>query len=152
MLVVDGLGHGPDAAVAAREAVRSLRRNLPALCPVPRVEALNAALRATRGAAVAVAHIDAARKLVRFSGLGNIVGDPCTTTIRLRHLVSQHGIAGQNTRRIEEYSYPWTEQTVLVMHSDGINTRLDLAALSRAPRASSRPRGRRAVSGLRARP
>jgi hypothetical protein len=42
--------------------------------------------------------------------------------------VSQHGIAGQNMRRIEEYTYPWTEQTVLVMHSDGINTRLDLAA------------------------
>jgi hypothetical protein len=80
VLVVDGLGHGPDAAVAAREAVRIFGESSGAL-PVPRVEALNAALRATRGAAIGVAHIDAARKLVRFSGLGNI-SDPCTTTIR----------------------------------------------------------------------
>jgi anti-sigma regulatory factor (Ser/Thr protein kinase) len=126
MLVVDGLGHGPNAAVAAREAVRVFGES-PGALPVPRVEALNAALRATRGAAVAVAHIDAARKIVRFSGLGNI-----SATIHeqdsVRHLVSQHGIAGQNSRRIEEYTYPWSEHAVLVMHSDGIATRLDLAA------------------------
>ena len=126
VLVVDGLGHGPDAAVAAREAVRIFGES-PGALPVPRVEALNAALRATRGAAIAVAHIDAARKLVRFSGLGNISGSLYDHD-SVRHLVSQHGTAGQNTRRIEEYSYPWTEQTVLVMHSDGITTRLDLAA------------------------
>jgi anti-sigma regulatory factor (Ser/Thr protein kinase) len=126
ILVVDGLGHGPDAAVAAREAVRAFEASAEAL-PVPRVEALNAALRATRGAALAVAHIDAARKTVRFAGLGNI-----TAAIHrqdsVRHLVSQHGTAGHGTRRVEEYTYPWDDQSVLVMHSDGITARQDLAA------------------------
>jgi anti-sigma regulatory factor (Ser/Thr protein kinase) len=126
VLVVDGLGHGPDAAAAAREAVRAFDAT-PGTLPVPRVEALNAALRATRGAAMAVAHIDAARKMVRFSGLGNI-----TAAIHredsVRHLVSHHGTAGHGTRRIEEYTYPWDDQSVLVMHSDGITARHDLAA------------------------
>jgi anti-sigma regulatory factor (Ser/Thr protein kinase) len=126
VLVVDGLGHGPTAAVAARKAVQVFGES-PGALPVPRVEALNAALGATRGAAVAVAHIDAARKIVRFSGLGNISATVYDQD-SVRHLVSQHGIAGQNTRRIEEYTYPWSEQAVLVMHSDGIATRLDLAA------------------------
>jgi Stage II sporulation protein E (SpoIIE) len=76
---------------------------------------------------MAVAHIDAARKMVRFSGLGNI-----TAAIHredsVRHLVSHHGTAGHGTRRIEEYTYPWDDQSVLVMHSDGITARHDLAA------------------------
>ncbi|MFI5328821.1 MAG: ATP-binding protein, partial [Candidatus Rokuibacteriota bacterium] len=62
LLVVDGLGHGPDAAIAAREAVQNFD-GAPGVLPALRVEALNLALRATRGAAVAVAHIDAAREV-----------------------------------------------------------------------------------------
>src|SRR5262249_24642538 len=108
----------------AGEAVRSFTTAAGAL-PAARVEALNLALRATRGAAVAVAHIDAARKVVQFAGLGNIsaavYGDG------LRHLVSQHGTAGHGARRIEAYTYPWGERSVLVMHSDGIGARHDLS-------------------------
>jgi len=124
LLVVDGLGHGPDAAVAAREAVQSFTATSGAL-PAARVEALNLALRSTRGAAVAVAHLDAARKVVRFAGLGNISAAIHSAT-PVRHLVSQHGTAGQSVRRIEEYTYPWEERSVLVMHSDGIGARHDL--------------------------
>jgi hypothetical protein len=90
------------------------------------VEALNLALRSTRGAAVAVAHIDAARKVVRFAGLGNISAALHGGDVA-RHLVSQHGTAGQGARRIEEYTYPWEERSVLVMHSDGIGARHDLS-------------------------
>lgn len=124
LLVVDGLGHGPDAAIAARQAVQSFD-GTPGVLPALRVEALNLALRPTRGAAVAVAHIDAARKVVRFAGLGNISA-AIYSAESVRHLVSQHGTAGQGTRRIEEYTYPWDERAVLVMHSDGIAARHDL--------------------------
>jgi anti-sigma regulatory factor (Ser/Thr protein kinase) len=126
LMVVDGLGHGPDAAAAAREAVRSFAASAGAM-PTARVEALNLALRSTRGAAVAVAHLDAARKIARFAGLGNVSAAIHTATT-VRHLVSQHGTAGQGTRRIEEYTYPWDERSVLVMHSDGIAGRHDLSA------------------------
>ena len=95
VLVVDGLGHGPDAARGRREAVRDLPPERPARCRPRACEALHAALRATRGAAVAVArHRLRARKLVRFAGVGNIAGVARTASEPVRHLVSHNGIAG----------------------------------------------------------
>jgi anti-sigma regulatory factor (Ser/Thr protein kinase) len=124
VLVVDGLGHGTGAADAARECVRAFRRHAGAL-PAARVTALHEALRATRGAAIAVADVDTTRRVVRFAGLGNITASvygPGPT----RHLVSHYGTAGHNASKIAEYSYPWPEHAVLVMHSDGVASLRDL--------------------------
>ena len=55
-LVVDGLGHGKPAAVAAAAAVEMFRRH-PTDSPLALVSALDAALRRSRGAAVAVAEV-----------------------------------------------------------------------------------------------
>jgi anti-sigma regulatory factor (Ser/Thr protein kinase) len=124
LLVVDGLGHGPGAAEAARECVRSFREHSGAP-PAARVEGLHGALRATRGAAVAVAELDGGRRLLRFAGLGNVSGVVYGTGL-VRHLVSHHGTAGHAARAIGEYSYPWPPAGVLVMHSDGIASLRDL--------------------------
>jgi anti-sigma regulatory factor (Ser/Thr protein kinase) len=124
LLVADGLGHGSGAAEAADEAVRVFREQSGA-SPIARVEALHVALRATRGAAVAVAHIDAGRQLIRFAGLGNIAATVYGAG-PARHLVSHHGTAGHTARKIEEYSYPWPPRSVLVMHSDGLASLRDL--------------------------
>ena len=117
-LVVDGLGHGPDAARTAEACVDAFRAR-PGLAPAARVEALHAALRATRGAAVAVVEIDPGRRIVRFAGLGNITasihGDGA-----VRHLVSHHGTAGHVARTIGEYTYPWPARALLIVHSDGL--------------------------------
>jgi anti-sigma regulatory factor (Ser/Thr protein kinase) len=126
VLVVDGLGHGAGAAEAARECVRAFRRHRGAP-PAARVERLHEALRASRGAAVAVAEIDPGRRLLRFAGLGNI-GGVVYGDGPGRHLVSHHGTAGHEIRRIAEYTYPWPAHGVLVMHSDGVATLRDLAA------------------------
>jgi anti-sigma regulatory factor (Ser/Thr protein kinase) len=124
LLVVDGLGHGTDAAAAADACVAAFRQRA-RLAPGARVEALHAALRATRGAALAVVEIDPGRRLVRFAGLGNI-----TASIYgegpVRHLVSHHGTAGHVARKIGEYSYPWPPRGMLVVHSDGVATVRDL--------------------------
>ena len=53
VLVADGLGHGPQAAEAAREAVRVFRETAP-LGPAEVIRMAHAALRSTRGAALAV--------------------------------------------------------------------------------------------------
>jgi hypothetical protein len=81
----------------------------------------------TRGAAVAVATIDAARTRVAYAGAGNIAatiedGDSA------RHLVSVHGTAGHQVRRLQEFSYPFTSGSVLVMHSDGVSAHWSLGA------------------------
>ncbi len=124
VLVVDGLGHGPGAADAARECVHAFRRH-PGLPPAARLTALHEALRATRGAALGVADVDAARRVVRFAGLGNVAASVYEPG-PVRHLVSHHGTAGHNASKIAEYSYPWPEHAVLVMHSDGVASLRDL--------------------------
>jgi anti-sigma regulatory factor (Ser/Thr protein kinase) len=117
-LVVDGLGHGPDAARSADACVDAFRLRA-GLAPAARVEALHAALRATRGAAVAVVEIDPGRRVVRFAGLGNIAGS-IHGDGAARHLVSHHGTAGHVARTIGEYTYPWPARALLIVHSDGL--------------------------------
>jgi hypothetical protein len=69
LLLVDGSGHGPYAAHAAETAARAFTDNIDKEC-VPLVEAIHRALAPTRGAALAVARIDAGAGLVRFVGVG----------------------------------------------------------------------------------
>ncbi len=116
--MADGLGHGAGAAEASAEAIR-LFEACAALPAVEIVERIHAGLRSTRGAAVAVAEIDAAASRLTYVGLGNIAariqagGDP-------RSLVSHHGIAGHQARTLRAFEYPWPGEAVLIMHSDGI--------------------------------
>ena len=118
ILVVDGLGHGPDAHAAALEAVRLFQQSQRAE-PVAVVEALHAGLRSTRGAALAVAGIEVGRSLVRYAGLGNI-GGTILWRGAARNLVSHNGIAGHEARRIAEFTYPFPDGALLVLHSDGL--------------------------------
>ena len=124
ILVVDGLGHGPDAAKVAREAVSIFRTA--GGSPAELVGRLHAGLRPTRGGAVAVAEVDPARGLLRFAGVGNIAG-VVQADAGSRHLVSHSGIVGHEVRRIDEFSYPWPASALLVLHSDGVATHWDLA-------------------------
>lgn len=120
VLVADGLGHGPDAARASDEAVRVFRRH-EAEAPGPIIEALHAGLRHTRGAAVAVARIDLARGVLVFAGLGNIAGTVVTAG-QVKKTVSHAGTAGHVARRIQPFEYPFTADSLLVMHSDGLGS------------------------------
>lgn len=117
ILVADGLGHGPLAQRAAIEADRAFRSHNAA--PGERLTRIHEALRPTRGAAVAVAAIDPARGVVCFAGLGNIAGT-IVTDGATRSVVSHHGTAGHDVRRIQEFTYPWQPGASLVLNSDGL--------------------------------
>ena len=117
-LVADGLGHGPLASEAAVHAGRLFRttrsRALPDL-----LAAIHDALRSTRGAAAAIADIDLGQQLVRFAGVGNIAG-VVVSTAGMKHMVSLNGTAGVEMRKVTEFSYPWPDNALLVLHSDGL--------------------------------
>jgi anti-sigma regulatory factor (Ser/Thr protein kinase) len=121
VMVVDGLGHGVGAADAARLAVRAFDA-APALPPGALVAAIHDALRGSRGGAVAVARIDRARGVVTYAGVGNIAGAIVADGVS-RHLVSGNGTAGHDVGRINEFSYPWADGALLIMHSDGLGSR-----------------------------
>jgi anti-sigma regulatory factor (Ser/Thr protein kinase) len=124
ILVVDGLGHGSDAAKASGEAVTVFQKN-PHLAPAAMIEAVHAALRRTRGAAVAVAEVDVLHRVVRFVGVGNIAG-VILSSGGSRHTVSHYGTVGHEVRKIQEFTYPWPEGALLVIHSDGLASRWSL--------------------------
>ena len=125
-LVADGLGHGPSAAVAAREAVHLFRKHV-VQTPAAIMTAAHAALRATRGAALAISEIDQTKQQVRFCGVGNIAGHVLTATGN-RGLASHNGVVGHEIRKIQEFTYPWTDEALLVLHSDGLASRWSLDA------------------------
>ena len=122
VMLVDGLGHGAEAAIAAHAAVREFQRQRTQ--PAARIiEALHDALRPTRGGAVAVARIDWDAALVTFAGVGNIAAVLRAADGTARRLVSHNGTVGLTARRIQPFDYPIAQGGLLVMHSDGIGTR-----------------------------
>jgi hypothetical protein len=109
------------------EAVRMLRE-ASELSPGALVERAHQALRSSRGAAVAVARIDRQRGTLTFSGIGNIAGHIYSGARPSQHLVSVNGTAGFQSQRIREFNYPWPENGMLVMYSDGLATNTSIEA------------------------
>lgn len=126
LLVVDGLGHGEEAARAAGAAVDAFRDH-PWLTPADQLRSLHEALFHTRGAAAAVARLDARAGTLVFAGIGNVAGW-VVGGHGTRHTVSSHGIVGHQVRKIREFTYPFGHGTFLVLHTDGVTDRFDLGA------------------------
>ncbi len=124
VLVADGLGHGPQAAEASAAAVHVFE-NHTKCDPAEMVKRMHTALHTTRGAAVAVAEVLWGQREVRYAGVGNISGRIYSGDV-FRGLVSHNGTVGAESRKIEQTTYPWPENGLLVMHSDGLATRWDL--------------------------
>ena len=120
LLVADGLGHGPLAAEAAQEAVRVFRKHH-LRPPAETVELMHAGLRATRGAAVAVARVDMSHDKVLFAGIGNIAGTMMAGS-ETRKMVSHNGTAGHTAKRIQEFAYGFSGIPLVVLSSDGLGT------------------------------
>lgn len=126
LLVVDGLGHGPLAAEAAAGAVAAFAASAVDE-PGDIVAATSEAIRGTRGAAVAVARLDARPGKARFAGVGNVAGAIIArATARSTSMVSMNGTAGHVVPRIQAFDYDWPEGAVVLMHSDGLDRRWDL--------------------------
>ncbi len=125
MIVADGLGHGPAAAEASRTAVETFAAHKHQALP-DLMETVHAALRPTRGAAVAIAEIDLARETLRYAGVGNIAGSVLTHE-RATSLASMNGTAGGRCQAIKEFTYPWPAGGVLVMCSDGLKSQWNLS-------------------------
>lgn len=126
LMSVDGLGHGADAAVAAHAALVTLAAR-PALAPGPQIDACHHALRATRGAALAVAQLDYASDELRFAGIGNISACIIDGDAR-KQMVSHNGIVGHNMRKVQEFTHPCPPGALIILHSDGISNSWDLGS------------------------
>lgn len=124
-LVVDGLGHGPLAAEAADEAVRVFRLHS-SESPTSLITRMHDALKKTRGAAAAVAEVRTLAGTLVYAGVGNISGSILSNTLS-RSLISHNGTLGHVMSRVQEFKVEWPKDGILVMHSDGLQSRWDLS-------------------------
>ena len=119
VLVADGLGHGPDAAIAARTATRLVAEH-PSRTPTELLQTAHDAMRATRGAACAVALLDDQAGELVFAGIGNVFaqivhGDGSTVG-----LPSTYGTIGGDLRKVQEQRAPFHASDGLLLATDGV--------------------------------
>lgn len=125
VMMADGLGHGPQAAEAADEAVRVFRAHS-SESPASLISRMHDALKKTRGAAAAIAEVRPLAGTLIYAGVGNISGSILSSTLS-RSMVSHNGTLGHVMARVQEFKVEWPNDGVLVMHSDGLQTRWDLS-------------------------
>lgn len=126
MMAIDGLGHGPYAAEAARAALDRLAAS-PAMSPAGQIEACHQVLRKTAGAVLAMAHLDYGSNEIRFAGIGNIsacISDGETWT----QMASYDGVVGHSVRKVQEFVYPCPKGSLIIVHTDGVSNRWNPAA------------------------
>jgi anti-sigma regulatory factor (Ser/Thr protein kinase) len=125
LLVTDGLGHGPLAAAASRSATEAFE-DRPFDDPVSMMQHLNQRLTGGRGAVAACAQLRPASGKLDYAGVGNISG-VIVGPSRSRGMVSLNGTLGGMAPRSRQFDYDYGTDGVVVMHSDGLSSRWQLA-------------------------
>jgi len=127
VVVVDGLGHGIHASIAADAALGALADSPTGLDGY--LAHANAAMRHTRGAALAVGRLSAGGEELRCLSIGNIGGSLVHRGAQ-RSIVAVNGTVG--LREVPPVSkirsYAWAADGTLVMWTDGLPSHIDLAA------------------------
>jgi len=126
VLLADGLGHGVAAAEAADRLVHLMQQApMSQTSPAALLQDAHEPMRMTRGAAVSMARLDVAHPSFVFSGAGNVTGR-LLSGVADRSLLAQHGTLGLQVRRLQDIPYDWPPHALLILHSDGIQTRWKL--------------------------
>jgi negative regulator of sigma-B (phosphoserine phosphatase) len=145
---IDGLGHGEEAAVAARVAAAICREH--AAEPLTQlVGRCHAQLRNTRGAVLSLASFREADQTMSWLGVGNVEGvlfrADAATIPTLQELICRPGVVGYRMPALGERVLRVHAGDVIVFATDGIDSRFQLVA---AP--TQRPPGDLADEILRA--
>lgn len=120
LAVIDGLGHGPEAAHAADTAADSLLAGAGAGTPtLELMRDCHRALRRTRGAAVAVAMVAAAN--LEWLSVGNVSGALVSRASRaVNRLPNRGGIVGLRLPRLQSAVASFEAGDLLVGYTDGM--------------------------------
>ncbi|QCI15393.1 ATP-binding protein [Pseudomonas putida] len=123
-LLVDGLGHGPEAEEAAQSAAAAFAEDA-FLDPLLLIERMHLAMSGTRGGAAAIAQYDASTGRLSFTGIGNI-GASLVTPTKARGLASLAGFLGGQYRKAQVFDYADVTGNLLILYSDGLQSRWNL--------------------------
>ncbi|HEY9714397.1 MAG TPA: ATP-binding protein [Chroococcales cyanobacterium] len=125
--LVDGLGHGASAHLAAAAGLKAFAANFDA-SPIQVVKKADAAMRGTQGGAVYVGHVEREKGLLSYCSVGNITGRVFNVEGKSRGCVSMPGIVGYNMSSVKEFDQPQTAADSLVIATDGLKSSFNLTA------------------------
>ena len=125
--VVDGLGHGYEAAAAARIAIETLDTNASANEQIiTMVRRCHEALKGTRGVVMSIAFLDLLDKKITWLGVGNIEGmllrQDTNSVISHERLLLRGGALGYQLLPLKEAVIPVIPGDTLVFVTDGIKS------------------------------
>lgn len=137
-VVVDALGHGGEAASAARKAVWTIERYVHEPL-VSLLQRCHAELLGTRGVVMSLAAFDAGETLT-WVGVGNVEGvlvgaDPGSRPGRT-NLLTRPGMVGVELPKVRPWVVPVTRGDTLIIATDGIRSGFaDGLAMSESPQS-----------------
>jgi negative regulator of sigma-B (phosphoserine phosphatase) len=128
---IDGIGHGPEAALAARIAAAVLAQNAEEPL-IPLMQRCHQELRHTRGVVLSMASFDVYRSTMTWLGVGNVEGalfraNRFAAPLR-DSLVVRGGVVGYQIPSLRAAECPVETGDVLVFATDGV--RSDFASYS----------------------
>jgi phosphoserine phosphatase RsbX len=135
--VIDGLGHGAEAAVAAQRAVETIQSSA-SQPPEMIVSVCHQALLRSRGAAISMARIDTAGESLTWVGVGNVEGLVLNPVAfrppfwQSEALVARGGVVGYDLPTLRPATLPFKPGSFLVFATDGVQP--GFAAAMRAGR------------------
>jgi negative regulator of sigma-B (phosphoserine phosphatase) len=126
--VIDGLGHGPEAADAAETCAEVVRSHAEADAQTL-IDACHAALLDTRGAVLTLVWFDLERAELAWTGVGNVDARLVRSGPELREEVALvfGGVVGYRLPKIRLATMPLARGDVLVMITDGIDSAISPA-------------------------
>jgi serine/threonine protein phosphatase PrpC len=151
LAVVDGAGHGPDAASAAQKAIATLEAHA-ADDPVLLVRRCHERLRTTRGAVMSLAVIQCAENSLTWLGIGNIAGllvhPGSSYNGGCEPMLLRPGIVGNRLPLLQASVSAISPGDLIILATDGIRPNFGRRFSEEQPRAIAEDISSRCRTGL----
>ena len=141
--VIDGIGHGEEAAEAARTAATVLRSSADEPV-ISLVELCHEKLKGTRGAVLSLAFISPEQKMMTWIGVGNVQGVLVRTDTKKGNvqesILLRAGVVGSKLPSLQASVLPVSQGDTVVFATDGIQSDFStsLSARENPQRAADR--------------
>ena len=136
LVVVDGLGHGPEAAIAARAAISALDEYSGETI-VRLVERCHQKIRSTRGVVLSAAWIEPGDGHLTWLGVGDVDGLLVRADAHARPhrecLLARGGVVGYQLPPLRSSRLPLHCGDTLILNTDGIRSGFDTGLNLQAP-------------------
>ena len=134
--VADGLGHGYEAAIAAKVAINTLtaHADLPLLNAV---RCCHEALIKTRGVAFCVACLEWSDESLTWLSIGNVAAlllhADDRGNIQREHVLTRNGVVGHRLPPLRLATHPIRRSDLLILATDGVRERFEMDVMFAAP-------------------